>query len=135
MSKFRKLGLGLIFTALVGAGAAGRQQEGARRGEPSFQAAEVVYKAKDVDRKVVILSKPEAEYTAEARGAGVAGAVQLGVTLRADGEVGEVHVLGGLPHGLTEQAVRAARTIKFEPAEKHGRHVSQHVGVEYIFAP
>ena len=39
----------------------------------------------------------------------------------------------GLPHGLTERAIAAARAIQFTPTQKDGQAVSQWVTVEYNF--
>ena len=90
----------------------------------------------DVDERAIILEKPEAEYTEEARRNNVRGTVVLKVTLIAYGLVVVVDsVEAGLPHGLTEKAVAAARLIRFEPARLGGRTVSQRATVEYVFAP
>ena len=50
-----------------------------------------------------------------------------------DGHVKNILVVKGLPDGLTEKAVQAARQIKFTPAVKDGRPVSQFVILEYNF--
>jgi TonB family protein len=55
-------------------------------------------------------------YTPEALRAGIAGDVTLVLTLDALGEVRDVAVESGLPEGLTESAVAAARAAKFLPA-------------------
>lgn len=89
----------------------------------------------DVDERAIILEKPEAEYTEEARRAGVRGRVVLKVTFLSHGRVVVDSVEAGLPHGLSEKAVEAAERIKFEPARLGGRHVSQRAAVEYVFAP
>jgi TonB family protein len=83
---------------------------------------------------VFLLSKPEPEYSEQARENKTEGSVILYVVLRADGEVGDVAVLKGLPDGLNDKAIEAARGIKFEPAQKDGRPVSQSLRVEYIFS-
>lgn len=44
-----------------------------------------------------------------------------------------VFVVRGLPHGLTETAIGAAVRIRFEPAQKDGRAVSQYVVLEYNY--
>ncbi|HLL14732.1 MAG TPA: energy transducer TonB [Pyrinomonadaceae bacterium] len=89
---------------------------------------------KEVTVRAVIRSKSPPVYPREARPYGVEGEVKLRIILGADGKVrDEVDVLEGLPHGLTEEAIRAARRIKFEPARKDGRPVSQYVIVIYSF--
>jgi TonB family protein len=90
---------------------------------------------KDVDERAIILEKPEAEYTEEARRNNVRGKVVLKLTLLSYGHVSVDSVEAGLPHGLTEKAAEAARRIVFEPARLGGRHVSQRATVEYLFAP
>jgi hypothetical protein len=44
-----------------------------------------------------------------------------------------ISVVKGLPDGLTERAISAAKQIRFTPAEKDGRNVSQYVTLEYNF--
>lgn len=89
----------------------------------------------EVDERAIILEKPAAEYTEAARGNDVRGKVVLKVTLTHFGSVIVDSVEAGLPHGLTGEAVDAARRIVFEPARRGGRAVSQSATVEYLFAP
>jgi hypothetical protein len=42
-------------------------------------------------------------------------------------------VVQGLPDGLTERAIEAARKIKFVPASKEGKYVSMWMQLEYNF--
>ena len=91
------------------------------------------FSARDVTRKAVLLSKPEPGYTAAAREQNVTGVVKLRVVLGADGRVSNISVVKGLPDGLTEQAIAAAKAIEFMPAQKDGRAVSQRVTIEYNF--
>ncbi|HEV2881163.1 MAG TPA: energy transducer TonB [Pyrinomonadaceae bacterium] len=89
---------------------------------------------KEVTVRAVIRSKPNPVYPHEARRYGVQGAVKLRLILGADGKIRDpVEVLEGLPYGITEQAIKAARRIEFEPARKDGRPVSQYVTVVYHF--
>jgi TonB family protein len=87
----------------------------------------------EVTKKAVITRKPEPGFTEQARRFWVTGVVRLRAILWAGGEVRQIVVVKGLPHGLTEKAVAAARAIKFEPAQKDGRAVSQYVVLEYNF--
>lgn len=86
-----------------------------------------------VSSPVFITSKPRATYTDLARENNVEGSVLLKVTLLASGEVGSVAVVRGLPDGLTERAVKAAREIKFEPKKVNGVPVSVTQTFEYTF--
>ncbi len=91
------------------------------------------YSGDEVTTKARVLSKPEPAYTESAREALVTGTVVLRAVLSADGSVRHILVLAGLPNGLTETAVRAARRIKFTPATIDGRPVSTFVQMEYNF--
>jgi TonB family protein len=84
---------------------------------------------------VKLLGGPKPEYAAEARARKVGGKVSLRVEFRADGQPVVVEVVRGLPHGLTESAVAAARQIKYEPAMKNGRPIGEFRNVEYTFTP
>jgi TonB family protein len=92
-----------------------------------------VFNPKDVTSKAVIISKPDPGFTEEARKNNVTGVVRLRAVLSAGGAVTNIGVVKGLPDGLTERAIAAARNIKFRPAQKDGRNVSQHITLEYNF--
>jgi TonB family protein len=87
----------------------------------------------EVDRKARVLSRPEPQYTEEAREDAVEGTIVLRAVFSEDGLVKNIRVVSGLPDGLTEKAVEAARQIKFSPALKDGRAVSQYIQIEYNF--
>ena len=93
-----------------------------------------VFSGKEVTQKARILSQPRAGYTDAARQNGVSGTVTLRMVLAASGEVANITVVTGLPDGLSEKAIAAARQIKFEPALKDGRAVSQYIQVQYNFS-
>ena len=80
-----------------------------------------------------ILSKPRAIYTDEARRNQRAGTVTLRVTFMANGSIGNIAVVGGLPDGLTENAIAAARNIQFEPAKRNGVAQTVTKQVQYTF--
>ncbi|HEX7316521.1 MAG TPA: energy transducer TonB [Pyrinomonadaceae bacterium] len=91
------------------------------------------FKQAEVTRKAVITFKPEPGFTEEARKNNVTGVVRLRAVLHANGGIQGISVVKGLPDGLTEKAIAAARQIRFTPAEKDGRTVSQYVVLEYNF--
>jgi TonB family protein len=91
------------------------------------------FKNSEVTRKAVITVKPEPGFTEEARKNNVTGVVRLRAILSAGGSVQGISVVKGLPDGLTERAISAAKQIRFTPAEKDGRTVSQYVTLEYNF--
>ena len=80
-----------------------------------------------------VLDKPEPAYTEVARQHGVGGTVTLRCVFMADGTVKHFLVVAGLPDGLTEQAIQAARDIKFIPATKDGKPVSMWMELQYNF--
>lgn len=92
-----------------------------------------VFKAPEVSQRAVITSKPDPGFTEEARKNNVMGVVRLRAVLSANGAVTRISVISGLPAGLTERAITAAQRIKFQPARKDGRSVSQWITLEYNF--
>ena len=92
-----------------------------------------IYKGAEVDTKARLISKPEPSYTEEARNKAVVGTVVLKVIFSSSGKVTNIRVVQGLPEGLTERAIAAARKIKFIPASKEGRFVSMWMQLEYNF--
>jgi TonB family protein len=91
------------------------------------------FKTAELAKKAVITAKPEPGFTEQARKFNVTGVVRLRAILAATGEVRNIYIVKGLPHGLTERAIAAAVQIRFVPAEKDGRQVSQYVTLEYNF--
>ncbi len=91
------------------------------------------FKVDEVTVRAVIISKPEPGFTEEARRDTVTGRVMLRAVLSASGEVTNISVIKGLPSGLTEKAITAAKQIRFRPAQKDGHTVSQYVTLEYNF--
>jgi TonB family protein len=91
------------------------------------------FKQNEVTRKAIITFKPEPGFTEDARKNNVTGVVRLRAILHASGGIQGISVVKGLPDGLTEKAISAARQIRFTPAEKDGRNVSQYVVLEYNF--
>jgi TonB family protein len=89
--------------------------------------------ASEVSQRARIISKPEPGFTEEARRENVTGLVRLRAVFSSSGEVTNITVVKGLPSGLTEKAIAAARQIRFQPAQKDGRAVSQYVTLEYNF--
>lgn len=80
-----------------------------------------------------ILSKPRAAYTEQARQENVQGTVLLRVTFLANGKIGGITPVSALPYGLTEQAIKAARELKFKPATRDGKPVTEQKPVQYSF--
>jgi len=92
-----------------------------------------IFTGRQVAQKARVLGKPEPTYTESARKFGVQGTVILRCVFSAEGKVTNLHVVSGLPHGLTQRAISAARAISFEPAQIDGRPVSMWMQLEYNF--
>lgn len=84
-------------------------------------------------QSVKIVLQPRPPYTEDARKQQVTGMVKLRVVFTAAGRIGGVTVIEGLEHGLTEQAVSAAKRIIFIPANKQGILVTSSKVVQYNF--
>lgn len=97
------------------------------------QTYENVFRGSEVTTKAVVKSKPEPLYTELAKRNGVSGTVILRAIFASDGTVRNIRVTQGLPDGLTETAIAAARKIKFVPATKDGKPVSMYIQLEYNF--
>ena len=105
-----------------------RAFSGSKQGtEPDFVSGS------EVTTKVRVLRKPDPAYTEQARRAQIAGTVILRAVFTSKGTVEHILVLRSLPAGLTEEAVRAARQIKFTPATKNGNPVSMIMELQYNF--
>ncbi len=83
---------------------------------------------------VKIISKPEPKYTDAARQNNIQGQVVLRITFLSNGQIGGISPVSGLSYGLTEQAIAAARQIRFEPALRNGQPYSVTKTFQYRFA-
>lgn len=92
-----------------------------------------IFTGSEVTQKARVLSKPEPTYTESARKYSVTGTVVLRAVISGDGQLTNMTILSRLPHGLTNQALIAARAIKFVPAQKDGQPVSMAIQLEYNF--
>jgi TonB family protein len=79
--------------------------------------------------------RPEAIYTDAARRNAVRGSVHMKVLVCLNGTVDWLLVTKGLPYGLNQNAVLAARKLIFTPATRNGIAVDCWVDVDVEFAP
>lgn len=86
-----------------------------------------------VTTRARVISKPEPQYTEEARRNDTTGAVILRVVFSRTGEIKNIRAIKTLPFGLTEKAIAAARQIRFVPATRNGQAVSMYMQLEYNF--
>jgi TonB family protein len=92
-----------------------------------------IFTGREVTAKARVLEKPEPTYNESARKFGVQGTIVLRAVFSKTGEVTNLHVVKKLPHGLTQQAISAARAIRFTPAMKDGQPVSMWMELQYNF--
>ncbi len=102
-----------------GTGSRNRTDSGPPRGGPSSP--------------MQVLYKPRPGYTEAARKNNVTGSVRLRVTFNANGTIGSISPIKGLPDGLTEQAIAAARGIQFKPEMRNGQAMSVKKTVVFNF--
>jgi TonB family protein len=92
-----------------------------------------IFTGKEVTNKARVVMKPEPAYTEDARRNEITGTVVLRAVFSSGGDVTNIRVVSGLPHGLTENAIYAARQLRFIPAIKDGHFVSMYIQLEYNF--
>jgi TonB family protein len=114
-------------------GGSEKESGGGKSGGSDGDNADPVRRLTEVTQRARILTKPEPEYTEEARRNQITGAVVLRVVFSASGQVVDIRTVSGLPFGLTERAISAARRIRFVPATKDNRPVSVYMQLEYNF--
>ena len=90
--------------------------------------------ADDSSERVRFIYKPVPRYTDTARINNIEGEAELRVTFLANGTIGGISPVKGLPHGLTEQAIAAARKLVFLPARRKGQRFSSTMIVNYRFS-
>ncbi len=100
-------------------------------GKPSGTGNDIPFATRDM--RPTITYKERAKYTEEARQNRIEGTVLLSLVLGADGQVYDIRVVRHLPAGLTEEAILAAKKIRFNPAVNNGRAVSVRMQLEYNF--
>jgi TonB family protein len=84
--------------------------------------------------KPTLLYTERAKYTEEARRERIQGTVVLSVVFGADSLLHDIRTLQGLPYGLTESAIEAAKHIRFQPAVRYGKPVNVRTVLEFNFA-
>ena len=96
----------------------------------------------DANHPLRIVSKPRASYTDEARLNNIQGTVNLNVTFESNGTIGHIEWIDGgtendqklMKFGLVEQAITAAREIRFEPEIADGKPVTVTLQQSYGFS-
>jgi TonB family protein len=88
---------------------------------------------KGLTRSALVVWKPETGYTAKARAHRLTDTIILEANFEASGYVTNIKVIKGSKDGMTENAIEAARNIRFFPAQKDGKAISVHTKLEYNF--
>ncbi|MCB1024060.1 MAG: energy transducer TonB [Acidobacteria bacterium] len=81
--------------------------------------------------KIISMEKPT--YTVLGKYYRISGVVILRVAFGSDGKIGSVSPIKGLPFGLTERAVLAARQITFSPKIEKGKPVNSTKTIQFNF--
>ena len=82
-----------------------------------------------------ILERPTPKLTEEQRKSSieVQGTITLRVEFLDNGQIGKITPVSSLPYGLTENAIEAAKKIKFEPEKKDGVPIATFKAISYSF--
>ena len=93
-------------------------------------------KSQQSNTPMQIIYKPSASYPTSFKNGTVCiqGTVTLRVEFLASGEIGKIAVVSSLPYGATENAMEAAKKIKFKPAVKNGKPVDFIKQVQFSFS-
>ncbi len=71
-----------------------------------------------------VVERKYAKFTPEAKRQGTEGKILLRAVIDAEGKVADVEVVQGLPNGLNEEALKALRKSRFQPATLNGEPVA-----------
>ncbi len=88
---------------------------------------------KATDVPIQLLTKAQPKYSEPARLFSVTGHVRLRVTFLSNGRIGDVSAFKRLPFGLTDEAIIAAKKIRFNPEIRNGMPVGVIKTVVYKF--
>lgn len=87
--------------------------------------------------RLTVVDRKYAKYTVQARREGTEGQILIRALIDANGGVADTEVLHGLPNGLTEEALKALRKSRFQPARLNGEPVAAvyHQSVDMRLTP
>ncbi len=128
---------GRVMNPSNGVGSGGSQGSGQGRGlgiGTGIGTGKSASKSSSPTQELKMILKPYARYTDAARSAKIEGSVTLKVTFLESGNIGHISVVKGLPHGLTEEAISAAKRIQFEPARLNGKPVTVTKQIDFPFS-
>ena len=100
---------------------------------PTADCPAPIYSPYEVSKKAKIIFFPPPERPKDKRAKEIAGIVVVHVVLCRTGQVTDVQAVQKLPYGITQSAIDAAKHVRFNPAEKDGKTVSQRAMFQYRF--
>lgn len=86
------------------------------------------------DTRLKITDQPIPELPQKHGTLDIQGTVVLRVQFLEFGEIGEIITVKELPAGLTQNAITAARKIKFEPEKKEGKPITIYKEIQYSYS-
>lgn len=84
-------------------------------------------------KPLLVVVQPRPSYTNYAREKAISGFTKLRISFLANGRIGDIKLVESLNKGLDKAAFKAARKIKFLPAEIDGKPVDVEKIVQYSF--
>ena len=123
----------LISFVILGAATSATAQ-GSKVGVNDEKCSGQIYQPKEVTQRPKFGHRDSPVLTPEALAHGVRGRVLLSAVLCRTGKVTDIQVVEGLPYGMNQQTIEAARHIQFQPAERNGRQVSESIQLDYNFS-
>ena len=85
-------------------------------------------------QSMIILDKPKAKYPKDNGNICVQGTVILQIVFLSTGQIGEIKAVRTLPYGLTEEAIKAAKNMKFIPLIVNGESENYTKMVQFSFS-
>jgi hypothetical protein len=105
----------------------------ANRKQEDIKLPEVKNVDSDNSNRFIVLFKPRSMYTDKARQSHEQGIVRLRTAFSASGQISQITVIKDLRYGLTENAIKALKRLRFLPAEKNNIPEVAVKTVEYSF--
>src|ERR1043165_9482194 len=98
---------------------------------PTPECSIPVYNSKEVDRKVKVLEYPAPHFDDHEMAAHSPSVVVLRAIFCGSGKVTDIKIERGVSQSLNDESIRTAKTIRFRPAEKDSKPVSQWMTLQY----
>ena len=86
------------------------------------------------NKSLTILEAPLPEIKEQQKTVDVQGTIRLRVEFLNSGNIGEILPINQLPYGFTDNAIEAARKIKFKPEVKVSKAITLATVIQYVFS-